>query len=584
MILFFWRNRSIQTKMIFICIAILAIPLLILGRVNFSISSNQLSELGETNLQNSVAVTLEFMDALNDEVKRGTLTLDEAQEKVKVAILGEKQEDGTRSMDSAIDLGEDGYFFIADVYGNIVAHPTNEGENQWEADDQKGKKFVQEYIETAKNGGGFTYYEFPRPGQANQVESKVVFTALYPDWNWVVGAGMYEIEFNKGASLVKSITIPVMIFTIIIGSILIWFVTKRMVAPIQLVTKQLGSLAEGDLTIEDIPVKTNDEVGKLATSLNHMKKKIRILVQEIWETADIIYNHSEKLTSGVSEVKLAAEQISQTMQELAIGSERQANTTSNLSITVQKFTEQLQESSVHGDHIREISNNALSLTDEGNELMEISAKQMHKIDHIVQDSVKRVDELEQQSKEISKLITFIEDIADQTNLLALNAAIEAARAGEQGKGFAVVASEIRKLAEQVASHVKDITSIVVNLQQEFTNVKENLHSGYTEVAEGSESIEETRRKFNQIKEAAAHTVGNITLISNNLAQIASKGQEMNSALEEIASISEESAAGVEETSASAEETTTTIDQFAHSSERLAKMAEQLSELVNEFKV
>lgn len=64
------------------------------------------------------------------------------------------------------------------------------------------------------------------------------------------------------------------------------------------------------------------------------------------------------------------------------------------------------------------------------------------------ESLKKIQELDNYTTDLTRMAESVQQVADQTNLLALNAAIESARAGEAGRGFAVVADEVRKLAKQ----------------------------------------------------------------------------------------------------------------------------------------
>src|SRR5699024_9077973 len=159
------------------------------------------------------------------------------------------------------------------------------------------------------------------------------------------------------------------------------------------------------------------------------------------------------------------------------------------------------------------------LTDDGQETMENSVGQMNIINGIVQTSVKDVQNLEQESKKISELVSVIQGISEQTNLLALNATIEAARAGEHGAGFAVVADEVRKLAEEVANSVTYITNIFTGIQSETSSVTTALEEGYREVEACTKHIAETKFIFTNITNSVNEMVRNIKEATDSLSDI-----------------------------------------------------------------
>ncbi|WP_068675225.1 methyl-accepting chemotaxis protein [Oceanobacillus sp. Castelsardo] len=577
-------NSSIKAKLIWISILLLIVPMLIIGMVSYQYSKSSLDEIGKTNLKNSVEFTLEIMESYQAEVEKGNMPLEEAQENVREIVLGEKDADGTRPINPNIDLGKNGYIFANTSDGLSVVNPSNEGDNSWDLVDSKGNKFVQEYIDKGMNGGGYTFYEYPLPHDENQIEEKAVYSAYFPEWNWVVSAGTYMMEFNAPAHKLLNLVFLVAGITLIVGILVVWVFANRISKPIKKVTGHMEHLADGDLTQNDIQIQSKDETGQLGDALNLLQGNLKKIILNVSNTSETLNSQSEELTQSANEVKSGSEQVASTMQELAAASERQANSTTDLASVMSSFATKVQEANENGERIGDNSEMVLSMTKDGSALMEKSVQQMKKIDQIVLNSVQKVQGLDKHSQKISNLVTVIQNVADQTNLLSLNAAIEAARAGEHGKGFAVVADEVRKLAEQVSDSVTDITDIVTNIQNETNLVTESLEGGYKEVQLGTEQIETTGETFGNISEAVTEMVNSITVISENLSEMAASAQEMNGSIEEIAAISEESAAGIEETSASSEQSSSIMEEVAASSEQLAKLAEELNGLVRVFKL
>lgn len=383
---------------------------------------------------------------------------------------------------------------------------------------------------------------------------------------------------NRIAGIIVSLTLTII-------SVIIAIVTANQIAkPIKVVSARMKQLADGDLSHDPLRVNRRDEVGTLMASANEMNEKLNATISSIHGVSEIVTASSEELAQASNEVRQGGEQMAITMQELATAAESQAFTSGDLAETMAGFTRSIQETTQEGSELKQHSSHVQNLTATGKELMLNSTEQMATINEIVLASVHKVEGLNEQSAEISKLVSVIDDISNQTNLLALNAAIEAARAGEHGKGFAVVADEVRKLAEQVQFSVTDISAIVSRIQSETGNVTHSLQEGYEEVKKGTVQLNETNLTFDQISTAVEDMIENIDAISNNLDRVLQNTEEINTSIDGIASVSQEAAAGVEQTTATVEETVSTMEEITRGAEQLATMAEQLNKELNQFKL
>jgi two-component system NarL family sensor kinase len=98
-----------------------------------------------------------------------------------------------------MDYGDDGYFFVYDLQGNLLMHPRTPelvGKNRLDYRDINGFPHVQHLIARGREGGGFVRYVIGKPSTGKPA-FKLTYVTPLPKWGWILCTGIYleDVEY-----------------------------------------------------------------------------------------------------------------------------------------------------------------------------------------------------------------------------------------------------------------------------------------------------------------------------------------------------------------------------------------------------
>jgi methyl-accepting chemotaxis protein-2 (aspartate sensor receptor) len=411
----------------------------------------------------------------------------------------------------AIKVGETGYVYVLNAapgknYGDLLVHPTREGQNILDSRGADGREFVKEILEKKT---GTISYDWKNPGEAEASEKTVSF-AWFKDWNWVVAGGTYRKEIIAEAAVLRNKYIGFALAGLLVFAVILYaFVRATITRPLAEARDAAVRIAGGDLTVR-IERRQNDEIGLLLDAMNGISSKLSTVVGQVREGAEQIASASNEISTG--------------NLDLCARTEQQAGSLATTSSSMSELTETVRQNAEHARQANTLALTASNIAQKGGSM--------------VAQVVETMESINQASNKISDITGVIDGIAFQTNILALNAAVEAARAGEQGRGFAVVASEVRNLAQRSAAAAREIKTLIAASSSEVDNGRELVSKAGATMTEVLASVERVTTIMADITAASQEQSSGI--------------EQVNRAIGEMDETTQHNAALVEEASAAAQ--------------------------------
>lgn len=464
------------------------------------------------------------------------------------------------------------YLWVNDMQPVMVMHPFAKklvGKNVSDLKDKNGVAIFEEFTRVIRaDGGGFVFYLWPKGGQDEPVR-KVSYVGHFPQWDWVVGTGVYLDDVDQAFKDVMSYILPIILIVLAVVGTSAIVIGRGISKPINTVTGNMRLLADGNMDFENNAQERQDEIGMLGEALEVFRENARDMerlraereeqerkAQEAQQQTriELANQFEESVKSIVNAVSAAATELQSTAEGMTHTAEKTSQEAQTAAGASESASGNVQTVSAAAEELSSAISEISSRVSESSSIVNQAASE-------AETTNAKVKGLVDAAQRVGEVVDLISDIAEQTNLLALNATIEAARAGEAGKGFAVVATEVKGLATQTAKATDEISQHIAEMQSATDDAAKAISSigeiitRVNEIGTGiSSAVEQQGAATKEIANSVAQASNSTTMAAENIGHVSHAAQETGHSASDVLS-----AAG--ELSQQAESLRQQVDEF-----------------------
>lgn len=439
------------------------------------------------------------------------------------------------------------------------------------------------------NGIGDHFNEMVKQGngyfEVTIDDEEMIFAySTLPETGWLIGIIVPVAEVFAPLKNMRLLFAALIILSLISMTAVFMFFAGKITKPVARLEEYSIQLAKGDLTMQNLPITSDDEIGSLTRDFNAMKENLHTLIAKMSTNSEQVAASSQQLTASSQQSAEASAHVAETVSEVSSAVTKQMRDIDSAKENVDTVFTDIKAVEEKSRIVSDTSDKTAQAAQKGSELMKTAVESMNRIERSVMASAQVVRKLGENSRQIEQIVEAIAAISGQTNLLALNAAIEAARAGEHGKGFAVVAEEVRKLAAQSQESAEQIKIRIDSIQHDTEEAVESMQSGTNEVKSGTGAIHEVGEQFAHILSMVKDIQVQMNEINSSVQTVSKETEAIVKMVDSIDEISKNTSDHMKSISAAAEEQSASNEEIAAASQALAKMSEDMQDAVGKFKV